>query len=60
MCYSLPYATTDALSALSAYSAVGPSPYLSAPLAHKCLANVSQVSRQISTPSYEITINDNK
>ena len=30
--------TTDALSALSAYSAVGPSPYLSAPLSHKCLA----------------------
>ena len=25
-----------------------------------CLTSVSQVSRQISTPSYEITINDNK
>ena len=45
--------TTDAPSALSAYSAVGKSPYLSATLSHKCLANVS-------TPSYEITINDNK
>ena len=62
MCYNLP---------MAAYSAVGPSPYLPAPLSHKCLIdvsqlsrkclmNVSQVTREFSTPSYEITANDNE
>ena len=62
MCYNLP---------MAAYSEVGRSPYLPAPLSHKCLIgvsqlsrkclmNVSQVTREFSTPSYEITINDNE